>query len=190
MSGPAPIDARMPRFAAGVTSILLLGATYLALVGLSTAKADLSWFAASDSSSFAFIAGSSWAISYATVLQRALDPGFLLTSFLAALFLWGVIAPRSAPWAVIFRGLIRPRLAATTEWEDPRPPRFSQGVGLFVLSIGLMLHLAGVPWALPLATAAAFLAAFLNAAFAFCLGCQLYLVLQRVGVIGRTVSAS
>lgn len=50
---------------------------------------------------------------------------------------------------------------------------------LFVVGVGLVLHLAGVPWALPVATAAAFLAAFLNAAFDFCLGCRLYLLLQR-----------
>lgn len=39
--------------------------------------------------------------------------------------------------------------------------------------------------ALLVATAAAFVAAFLNAAFAFCLGCQLYLLLQRVSPLGR-----
>jgi hypothetical protein len=62
-------------------------------------------------------------------------------------------------------------------------------VGLFVVGIGLVLHLLGVPWALPIATAAAFIAAFLNAAFAFCLGCQLYLLLQRAGIIGRAAAA-
>jgi hypothetical protein len=51
--------------------------------------------------------------------------------------------------------------------------------------IGVLLHLAGVPWALPIVAAAAFLAAFLNAAFGLCLGCQLYLLLQRAGLVGR-----
>jgi hypothetical protein len=50
--------------------------------------------------------------------------------------------------------------------------------------IGLLLHLIGVPWALPIATAMAFVAAFLNAAFGLCLGCQLYLLLQRAGILG------
>ncbi len=53
------------------------------------------------------------------------------------------------------------------------------------MTIGLILHLAGVPWALPIAAAAAFVAAFLNAVFGLCLGCQLYLVLQRAGIVGR-----
>ena len=108
---------------------------------------------------------------------------------IAVLFLWGVLSPRTAPWGVLFRRLVRPRLAPPSELEDPRPPRFAQGVGLFVVTIGLLLHLAGVPWALPISTAAAFIAAFLNAAFSFCLGCQIYLLLQRAGVIGRAASA-
>ncbi|MEV8172896.1 DUF4395 family protein, partial [Microbacterium sp. NPDC077486] len=29
------------------------------------------------------------------------------------------------------------------ELEDPRPPRFAQGVGLVVVGLGLLLHLAG-----------------------------------------------
>ncbi|WP_082738395.1 DUF4395 domain-containing protein [Microbacterium sp. CCH5-D1] len=128
-------------------------------------------------------------MSSASLAQRALDPGFLLTAVAAALFLWGVVSPRTAPWGALFRTAVRPRLAPPAELEDPRPPRFSQGVGLFVVGIGLVLHLLGVPWALPIATAAAFVAAFLNAAFAFCLGCQLYLVLQRAGLIGRPAAA-
>lgn len=167
MTTPAGIDPRAPRFAATITAVLLLAATFLALVGISTSG-----------------------LQAAPLLQRALDPGFLLTVVIALLFLWSVASPATAPWGVLFRRLIRPRLAAPAELEDPRPPRFSQGVGLFVVGIGLVLHLAGVPWALPIATAAAFIAAFLNAAFAFCLGCQLYLLLQRVGIVGRTAAAS
>ncbi|WP_136043713.1 MULTISPECIES: DUF4395 domain-containing protein [unclassified Microbacterium] len=189
MSTPAGIDPRGPRFAATITALLLLVATFLALIGISTARLPGSWFALTPSSDFAFVAGRDWAISSASVGARALDPGFLLAVVIALLFLWGVVSPRTAPWSVVFRTLVRPRLSPPAELEDPRPPRFSQGVGLFVVGIGLLLHLAGVPWALPIATAAAFIAAFLNAAFAFCLGCQLYLLLQRAGIVGRAASA-
>ncbi|MFF1541289.1 DUF4395 domain-containing protein [Microbacterium sp. NPDC058269] len=185
MSTPTGIDPRGPRFAAAITAVLLLVATFLALIGISTARLPGTWFAFSSSADFAFVGGSTWAIKGASIAQRALDPGFLVAVGIALLFLWGVAAPRTAPWAAAFRTLVRPRLKPPTELEDPRPPRFSQGVGLFVVGIGLVLHLAGVPWALPVATAAAFVAAFLNAAFAFCLGCQLYLLLQRAGLVGR-----
>ncbi|PZU40734.1 MAG: DUF4395 domain-containing protein [Microbacterium sp.] len=158
----AGIDPRGPRFAAGITALLLLVAVLLGLTGLSTAG-----------------------VADATLAQRALDPAFLLVLAIALLFLWGVLSPRTAPWGVLYRRLIRPRLAPPSELEDPRPPRFAQGVGLFVTALGLILHLLGVPWALPAAAAAAFIAAFLNSVFAYCLGCQMYLLLQRAGVLGR-----
>lgn len=109
---------------------------------------------------------------------------------IVALFLWGVLSPRTAPWAVLYRTAIQPRLSPPSELEDPRPPRFAQGVGLFVTGLGLVLFLVGVPLALPIAVAAAFVAAFLNAAFGLCLGCQLYLLLQRIGILGRRSAAA
>ncbi|MBO0979541.1 DUF4395 domain-containing protein [Microbacterium sp. SD291] len=166
MTPPAGIDPRGPRFAATITAILLLFATFLALIGSSANAAS------------------------ASLAQRVLDPGFLLAVVIAALFLWSVTSPATAPWGALFRSAIRPRLTPPDELEDPRPPRFAQGVGLLVVGIGIVLHLIGVPWALPIATAAAFIAAFLNAAFAFCLGCQIYLLLQRAGIVGRDTSAA
>lgn len=157
------LDPRGPRFAASVTALLLLVAVLLSLTGASTAGA----------------------LGAATVAERASDAGFVLVALIAALFAWSVVSPQTAPYGVIFRRVIRPRLSPPEDLEDPRPPRFAQGVGLFVTSLGLVLHLAGVPWALPIAAAAAFVAAFLNAAFGLCLGCQMYLGLQRAGLVGR-----
>lgn len=185
MSTPAGIDPRGPRFAATITSVLLLAATFLALTGMSTATSN-GWFSPGSG----FVVGEGSAVAAASPLQRAQDPGFLLTTLIALLFLWSVVSPRTAPWGVLFRRVVRPRLAPPTELEDARPPRFAQGVGLVVVGAGLVLHLLGVPWALPIATAAAFIAAFLNAAFSFCLGCQIYLLLQRTGLFGRRASAA
>lgn len=165
---PRGIDPRGPRFAAAITSLLLLIDVFLGLTGLST-SGDL---------------------ATATVAERVLDPAFLLLLVIALLFLWAVVSPRTAPWGVLYRKLVQPRLAPPADLEDPRPPRFAQGVGLFVVGIGLILQLLGVAWALPIAAAMAFVAAFLNAAFGLCLGCQLYLLLQRAGVIGRERPAS
>lgn len=181
------IDPRGPRFAASVTSVLLLVATLMALVGISTQRpASFGWFAYQPIGDFAFVSGSPWAISLAPVSARILDPGFLAVLVIALLFLWGVVSPRTAPWGVLYRRLIQPRLAPPTDLEDPRPPRFAQGVGLFVTTVGLLLHVMGVPVALPIAAGLAFMAAFLNAVFGLCLGCQLWLVLQRIGLVGRT----
>ncbi|GAA5211072.1 DUF4395 domain-containing protein [Microbacterium kyungheense] len=187
------VDPRAPRFAAAITSVLLLITVFFGLTGISTAQMPVTfgWFAFQPLSDFVYISnGSTWAISYTTVAQRVLDPGFLLLLLAAVLFLWGVAWPRTAPWGVLYRRAVAPRLAAPTEWEDARPPRFAQGVGLFVSVIGLVLQLFAVPWALPIAAAMAFVAAFLNAVFGLCLGCQLYLLLQRAGIIGRARPAA
>lgn len=196
MSDAAPaarsrgIDPRGPRFAAGLTAVLLLADVFLGLTGLSTARwpggAGLIGLVDPDTGegSVSGVAGS-FVLPAATLAQRALDPAFLLLAAVALLFLWGVLSPRSAPWAVLFRTLVAPRLTPPTELEDSRPPRFAQGVGLLVVTIGLVLHLAGVPWSLTIGAAAAFVAAFLNALFGLCLGCQLYLLLQRAGLVGR-----
>lgn len=185
MSSPTGIDPRGPRFAATITSALLFIALVASLLGVSTAPATIGWFAYQPLADATFAPGATWALPTASLAQRALDPGFLLVVVAALLFLWGVVSPRTAPWGVLFRRVVRPRLAPPFELEDPRPPRFAQGVGLFVVTVGLILHLVGVPWALPIAAGAAFIAAFLNAVFAFCLGCQLYLLLQRTGLVGR-----
>lgn len=193
MTPPAGIDPRGPRFAATITSVLLIAALVVSLTGLSTSQADAAtfgWFAYQPLADAVFVPGGGWAITGASLAQRALDPGFLLLLVIALLFLWGAAWPLTAPWGVVFRRFVRPRLSAPTELEDPRPPRFAQGVGLAVVTIGLVLHLAGVPLALPIAAGAAFVAAFLNAAFAFCLGCQIYLLLQRAGLIGRAAPAA
>lgn len=81
---------------------------------------------------------------------------------------------------IAYRRWVRPRLAAPAELEDPRPPRFAQAVGLLVTVTGLVLAAAGVPAAVPIAASIALVAAFLNAAFGFCIGCELYLLLRRV----------
>jgi hypothetical protein len=127
-----------------------------------------------------------WVLPFTPISMRVFDLGFLTVLVIALLFLWSVLSPRTAPWGVLYRRAIQPRLALPTDLEDPRPPRFAQGVGLVVTSIGLILHVVGVPLALPVAAALAFMAAFLNAVFGLCLGCQLWLLLQRVGLVGRT----
>lgn len=85
-----------------------------------------------------------------------------------------------SPYGFLFRSLVRPRLAPPAELEDPRPPTFSQLVGLVVVGAGLLLAAVGVGGAVTVAALLAFVAAFLNAAFGFCLGCEMYLLLARL----------
>lgn len=114
-----------------------------------------------------------------------------LTVAAAAVFAWGAFAGiQRHPYGVLYRRLVRPRLAPPAELEDPAPPTFAQGVGLVVTAAGLALFFVVGPIALVVAGAAAFLAAFLNAAFDYCLGCQIHLLLARAGIVGKRGAAA
>jgi hypothetical protein len=83
------------------------------------------------------------------------------------------------PYAWLFKTVVRPRLGPPDELEDVAPPRFAQGVGLAFALVGLAGFLAGVTGLGLVATGLALVAALLNAAFRFCLGCELYLLIRR-----------
>ena len=105
-----------------------------------------------------------------------------LIVLLAVLFSWSVFSPKTHPYGLIFKKVVRPRLSAPSELEDSRPPQFAQKVGLGFALLGLIGF-----WFAPVLVAVSagfiFFAAFLNAFFNFCLGCQMYLGLKRFGVI-------
>lgn len=131
------IDARGPRFAAWVTSVVLAAA---------------------------LLTGSG-----------------VLVALQAVVFAVGAFAGlRYAPYGVLFRRLIAPRLGPVREREPEAPPRFAQGVGLVFAVVGTAGYLAGAPVLGAIATGMALVAALLNAATGFCLGCEMYLTLRRL----------
>ncbi len=95
-----------------------------------------------------------------------------------ALGAWLGVARSPYGWA--YRTLVRPRLGPPAEGEDPRPPQFAQAVGLVFTLVGLVGYLTGAAVLGAVGVAFALAAAFLNAAFGFCLGCELYLLLTRL----------
>lgn len=98
----------------------------------------------------------------------------------AAVFAVGAVAgPAWQPYGLAFRRFVRPRLGPPAAFEDARPPRFAQGVGLVFAAVGAAGYFAGLGWLGATAAGLALLAAFLNAAFGYCLGCQLYVLVQR-----------
>ncbi|MEE4419892.1 DUF4395 domain-containing protein [Streptomyces bugieae] len=117
----------------------------------------------------------------AVVLAAALisGSGWLLACQALVFAVGAVAGVQRSPYAWLFRVAVRPRLSAPTAFEDPAPPRFAQSVGLFFALVGLASFAAGAPWLGLAATAAALAAAFLNAAFGYCLGCEMYLLLRR-----------
>jgi hypothetical protein len=106
--------------------------------------------------------------------------GVALLGVQAALFALGAArGVQRTPYSWLFRTLVRPHLAAPTDLEDPAPPRFAQTVGLVFALVGLAGFLAGADPVGLVATGFALVAALLNAVFRFCLGCEMYLLLQR-----------
>lgn len=99
----------------------------------------------------------------------------------AVVFAIGAVAgPRRHPYGLIFARLLAPRVGPATEREPLPPLRFAQFVGLLFTLAGLAGFTLGAPVAGVAATAFALTAAFLNAAFGICLGCQIYPLIARL----------
>jgi hypothetical protein len=116
------------------------------------------------------------------VLAIALVTGSVWVAvFQAVVFAIGAIkGPQFTPYALIFRSLIKPRLKSPVRTEDVRPPQFAQSIGLIFALVAIAGAAAGSSVVFSIAIAGALAAAFLNAAFDFCLGCQIYLIVARV----------
>ena len=104
-------------------------------------------------------------------------------------FAVGAIAGmRYAPYGLVYRFLVRPRLGPPTRLSPPRPPRFAQAVGLVFAAVGVIGYATGFT-AVGIACTARPWAAFLNAAFDFCLGCHMYLFIRRIRPSHRSAAA-
>ena len=142
-NGPVQVDVRGPRFAAWVTTVVLLAVLVV--------------------SAFSTVA--------ATILLAAQ----------AVVFAIGALrGPRQHPYGLIFAKFVAPRLSPVTEREPVPPLKFAQLVGFIFAVVGVAGFAAGVPLLGVIATAFALFAAFLNAAFGICLGCQLYPLVARL----------
>jgi hypothetical protein len=111
--------------------------------------------------------------------------GWLLAAQAVVFGIGAFAGLRFAPYGVLYRAVVRPRLAPPAELEAEAPPRFAQGVGLAFALVGTAGYLGGVGALGVVATAFALGAAFLNAAFDLCLGCEVHLRLVRL--LGRPV---
>jgi hypothetical protein len=102
--------------------------------------------------------------------------GFQFAVFLSAV-LFGL---RRSIYGLVYRNLIQPRLSGPVPSESEAAPRFAQLVGALFALIALLGGLTGNTAVFLSATSLALISAFLNAAFGFCLGCQMYLLFIRV----------
>ena len=95
-------------------------------------------------------------------------------------FLIGAIrGPQFTPYGLIYKNFIKPRLTKEAPTEDVRPPKFAQAVGFVFALVGSIGAFTGVDVVFTVATGFALAAAFLNSAFNYCLGCEMYLLIVR-----------
>lgn len=105
----------------------------------------------------------------------------VITGVQAVLFAIGAgLGVQRTPTGLFFRSVIRPRLTPPAELEDPAPPRFAQAVGLVFAVVATIGFATGAILLGQVFAGFAFVAAFLNAVFAFCLGCEMYLLGARL----------
>ena len=126
--------------------------------------------------------GPRWsAVITTVVLATALVTSSVwVIAFQAVVFAIGALrGPQFTPYAIIFKKFIKPRLKSTVTFEDVRPPQFAQAVGLIFALVALIASVTGAGGVFTVAVGFALAAAFLNAAFNFCLGCQMYLLILR-----------
>jgi hypothetical protein len=86
---------------------------------------------------------------------------------------------------VVPANLVKPNVIA----DDPAPHRFALGFGAVVVLVATVILALGLPvigWALSAVVA---LLAFINFAFNYCVGCQIYFLLGRLGVIHSSGTA-
>jgi hypothetical protein len=127
---------------------------------------------------------------FAVVLLTAPAPlGLGLLAIQTAFFAVGAgRGVQHTPTAYVFRTLVRPRLAPPPHLEDAEPPRFAQAVGLGFAVVALTGYLTGLDLLGAIAVGFALAAALLNAAFGFCLGCEVYLLTRRLTLTNRIVN--
>ena len=118
----------------------------------------------------------SFVLALALITESSYVIGFQFAVFLSAV-LFGL---RRSIYGFIYRNLIQPRLKGVVPSEDQRAPRFAQLIGALFAFIALLGGVSGNSAVFLIATSFALGAAFLNAAFGFCLGCQIYLILVRL----------
>lgn len=115
----------------------------------------------------------------ATVFSTTLAA--IVLALQAVVFAIGAVrGPRHSPYGTVFATLVAPRLSPTSEREPTAPLKFAQLVGFVFGAVGVLGFAVGLPLLGIVATGFALFAAFLNAAFAFCLGCQIYPLVARL----------
>jgi hypothetical protein len=123
------------------------------------------------------------------VLVAGLGWGWVLVPLTYGFWARVLTGPRLSPLGLLATRVVAPRLARHEKLVPGPPKRFAQGIGVVFSTTASLLWLAGAPGAARVVVALLAGAAFLEAAVGFCLGCRIFAVLMRLGVIPDEVCA-
>lgn len=118
-------------------------------------------------------------LAIAFLTQGTVIASALLVLQTIAFAIGTIVGPHAQPYGLFFKKFVKPRLAPATKFEDPQPPRFAQAVGLGFAIVALIGIVIGSATVTSVAVGIALAAAFLNGAFSFCLGCEMYLLIKK-----------
>jgi hypothetical protein len=107
-----------------------------------------------------------------------------------ALGFWARVltGPKLSPFALLATRVVAPRLGPPKEVSGP-PKRFAQGMGAAITTLGSLAWLLGLGTVADVLLAMLVVAATLESVFAYCLGCQIFGLLMRAGVVPEDVCA-
>jgi hypothetical protein len=114
--------------------------------------------------------------------------------WLTAVIAYGFVArvltgPKASPLGLLVTKVITPRLGVEPKLVPGPPKRFAQGIGVVFSCTALVLTVAGDWGAAQVVLGLLAAAAFLESVFAFCLGCKVFAILMRAGIIPEEVCA-
>ena len=120
------------------------------------------------------------AITTAVLALALVTHSVVLIAFQLVVFAIGAFTgPAKTPYAFVYKKFVKPRLSGDVPTEDVRPPQFAQLVGFGFALVATIAGLLGATTLFSVAVSFCLAAAFLNAAFNFCLGCEIYLLATR-----------
>ncbi len=123
-----------------------------------------------------------WQVTHWPVLLVTLTFGFAARV---------VSGPTLSPLGQFVTRVVTPRLSPLFGWPEKivagAPKRFAQAIGLAFTSAASVAWLAGSPTAATVLLSVLIFAAGLEAGLGFCLGCKVFAILMRVGVVPASV---
>ena len=128
----------------------------------------------------------------AGVLVMAVLTVTLDLKWMTAVLVYGFIArvltgPTLSPLGQLVTRVVTPRLHVAPRLVAGPPKRFAQGMGVAFTLTALGLTIAGYWRAAEVVLGLLIAAAFLESVFAYCLGCKVFALLMRAGVVPADV---